>query len=271
MPLVNLITDVSPVSRIPFQHSSSPAPRGLDKDLGHHVIHLVDDKQHVRAKLSRFLTELGMKVIAFASAGEYLAFNGKETAGCLILNTHLPDFSGLDLLRRIGESRNPPIIFISEEADITFVVSAMKAGALDFLTWPCEMSALIEPIRTAFAQTQRRYVKNLELAQLKGYFARLTPRERQVLSLVVSGLPNKQAAAVLGISEVTLQIHRSQVMRKMEAGSLAELVRMSIRLHIRPWRKDLYTDSQKAGTEVVRSLPPSQGKVHFVYQSVKPV
>jgi FixJ family two-component response regulator len=245
MPLVNRMTDVIPFSRTLLDHTSPQVHCSLDENLDDDIIHLVDDEQHVRTAISRFLTELGMKVIAFASAREYLAFTGKQTAACLILKTHLPDVSGLELQRQIGESRNPPIIFISEEADITSAVSAMKAGALDFLTWPFDMSVLLEPIKAAFARTRRRYAHNLELAQLKDRFARLTPRERQVLSLVVSGLLNKQAAAVLGISEVTLQIHRSQVMRKLEAGSLPELVRMSIRLRIQPWREGLFTDSSR--------------------------
>jgi FixJ family two-component response regulator len=202
------------------------------------VIYLVDGERSFRAKLSAFLAELGMKAIAFATAAEYLDFAGIESAACVILNSRLPDLSGLELQRQISDSPSPPIIFISEDADVASVVSAMKGGAIDFLTHPFDLSVLVAAIRVAIAQNRRRRKEKADLAILKDRFALLTPREREVLSLVVGGLLNKQAASLLGISEVTVQIHRSRVMRKMKAESLPELVRMSIRLHVQPWHRD---------------------------------
>lgn len=200
------------------------------------IIHLVNKDQNVRNELSAALSAVGMAVIAFSSAEEYLRFRDRDRASCVILSLCMPDFSGLELQRKMVESETPPIVFISEGSDVASAVSAMKAGAFDFLTEPFDSLALLATIRKASAFNKRRCVQKAELAKLKNRFGRLTPREREVLSLVVRGLLNKQAASLLGISEVTLQIHRSQVMRKMEAESLPELVRMSIKLRIQPWR-----------------------------------
>jgi FixJ family two-component response regulator len=201
------------------------------------VIYLVDDDAQARREISEFLTTFNMKVVSFASAIEYLAFMGRDTAACVILNAHLPDISGLELQRRLAERTNPPVIFLSDRCDIPSTVSAMKAGAIEFLTKPVDLVALIAAVRAALAQDRKLRQKKAELAKLQEGYSLLTPREREVLPLVVGGLLNKQAAALLGISEVTLQIHRGQVMRKMQAESFAELVRMAVKLRIPYWRE----------------------------------
>jgi FixJ family two-component response regulator len=199
------------------------------------TIYLVDDDAQVRKEISEFLATLGMKVVSFASAADYLAFSGRDTAACVILDTHLPDISGLELQRRLGEKA--AVIFISDHCDIVSTVRAMKAGAIEFLTKPVDMAALTGAIKAALAQNRKLRQKKAELAKLQERFSLLTPREREVLPLIVGGLLNKQAASLLGISEVTLQIHRSQVMRKMQAESFAELVRMAVKLRIPYWRE----------------------------------
>lgn len=220
-----------------FNHVPSRAFNHGETEEIRDVIYLVDDDAPARKAITEFLTALGMKVVSFASAIDYLGFMGRDTAACAILNILLPDISGLELQRRLGEKANPPVIFISDQCDIASTVCAMKAGAVEFLTKPVDLSALIAAIRTALAQDRKWRQKKAELAQLKNRLSRLTPRERQVLPLIVGGLLNKQAASVLGISEVTLQIHRSQVMRKMQADSFADLVRMAVKLDIPYWRE----------------------------------
>jgi len=211
---------------------NSPRPQPLCD-----VIYLVDADPNVTEEISTCFSTLGVKVIAFASATAYLDFNGRETAACLILNTHLPDISGFEVQQRLTEKAKPPVIFISDHCDIASTVRAMKAGAIEFLTKPIDLQLLIAAVHEAFAQDRKQRRKNAELAELQERFSLLTPREREVLPLVVGGLLNKQAASVLGISEVTLQIHRSQVMRKTRADSLAELVRMTMKLRIPHWRE----------------------------------
>jgi FixJ family two-component response regulator len=203
------------------------------------VVYFVDGEQKVREEISALLAELGMKVVTFASAAEYLSYKRRDTAACVILNIQLPDLSGLELQRQLGKKANPPVIFISDQCDIASTVCAMKAGAIEFLTKPFDSPALIAAIWTAFAQDRRLRQRRTELANLQERYSRLTPREREVLPLIVGGLLNKQAACMLGISEVTLQIHRSQVMRKMQADSFAELVRIAVKLRIQYWRESL--------------------------------
>jgi FixJ family two-component response regulator len=201
------------------------------------VVYLVDDDSQFRKEITESLSAVGMRVVSFASAKEYLAFTGRDTAACAILNVYLPDISGLELQWRLAKRENTPVIFISDQCDILSTVCAMKAGAVEFLTKPVDLGALIAAIRAALAQDRKLRQKRAELAKLQERFSLLTPREREVLPLVVGGLLNKQAASMLGISEVTLQIHRSQVMRKMRAESFAELVRMAVKLHIPYWRE----------------------------------
>ena len=220
------------LNRNPWPSFREFAPRSADE-----VIYLVDSDQRVSEELSENLAARGMEVIRFASATEYLNFTRADLSGCLILDMHLPDVGGLELQRRLAEKSHPPIVFISGACDIPSTVQAMKAGAIEFLTKPVDPMALLLAVRVAFAQDRRLRQRKAELAKLQQCCRLLTPREREVFPLIVGGLLNKQAAAMLGISEVTLQIHRSQVMRKMEAESFADLVRMAIKLRI-PHRRE---------------------------------
>jgi len=200
------------------------------------LVYLVDDERCVREALTEMLESSGMRVISFASATEYLTYVRGDEPSCVVLDMRLPDMSGLELQTRLSDLRVPPIIFISGLADIRSAVRAIRAGAVEFLLKPVNPDILRSAIRTAIARDRLIRKRQTELDELQRRYSRLTPREREVLSLVVGGLLNKQSASVLGISEITLQIHRSQVMRKMEAESLAALVRMSLKLRIQDWR-----------------------------------
>lgn len=201
------------------------------------VVYLVESDSDSQAHISALLSSTGVKVVVFDSPAQCLAFTGRDSAACAILNLALPGIGGLELQRQLAQKENPPVIFMSDRCDVVSTVSAMKAGAVEFLTMPVDPSTLIAAVQKAHAQDRRQRQKKAELAELQERFSVLTPRERQVLPLVVGGLLNKQAASLLRISEVTLQIHRSQVMRKMQADSLAELVRMAIKLRIPYWRE----------------------------------
>jgi FixJ family two-component response regulator len=196
------------------------------------TVYVVDDDAHFRESLEDLLASLGLRVIAFASATEYVASAKVGAPACLLLDVELPDINGLELQRRLAAEEHPPIVFMTGYGDIPSSVRAMKAGAVDFLAKPFNQNELLSAIESAFHREQETRAKRAELTALRARHATLTPREREVLVLVVSGLLNKQSAARLGISEVTMQIHRGQVMRKMEAHSLAELVRMAIKLGI---------------------------------------
>jgi FixJ family two-component response regulator len=176
-------------------------------------------------------------VIQFRSAQEYLDSQTADVPSCIILDFDLPDMTGLELQRRLSEKANPPIILVGNQSDVAASVSAMKAGATDFLTKPLGLAALTTALQTALSQNRRLRQRRAEQSNLQQRLGRLTPRERDVLPLVIGGLLNKQAASILQISEVTLQIHRSQVMRKMEADSLADLVRMAVKLRIPYWQQ----------------------------------
>jgi FixJ family two-component response regulator len=192
-----------------------------------HLVLIVDDDYRVREALQELLAAAGLCSVAFGSAAEYIAYPEPDAPACLILDVELPDINGLDLQRQIGDGHHPPIIFVTGHGNIPSSVRAIKAGALDFLTKPFSDQELLTLVHAALAQDRERRAKQADLDRLKQRFQSLTPREREVLPLVISGLLNKQAAAHLGISEVTLQIHRANVMRKMEADSLADLVRMA--------------------------------------------
>jgi FixJ family two-component response regulator len=209
------------------------------------AVYLVDDDYLVRETLREFLNECGFQVWTFSCTREYLNFTRTDLAACLVLDFNLPDIGGLELLQQMSGKFCPPIIFISGQADVPSSVRAIKAGAQEFLLKPVDLERLRISIQTAFVRDKALRRKRAELEQLKERYSRLTPRERDVFPLVVGGLLNKQAASVLGISEITLQIHRSQVMRKMEANSLADLVRMAITLRI-PEYRDSYVGSALA-------------------------
>jgi FixJ family two-component response regulator len=196
------------------------------------VVFIVDDDGRVREALGELLKAHGMRAIAFGSAGEYVGAEKPDAPACLILDVELPDINGLELQRQIAEGDHPPIVFITGHGDIPSSVRAIKHGAVDFLTKPFSDADLMAAVHTAISEDRRRRSERAELSRLRQCYLDLTPREREVLPLVVSGLLNKQAASELGISEVTLQIHRRNVMQKMAAASLADLVRMAERLGI---------------------------------------
>ena len=197
-----------------------------------HIVFVVDDDRRLCEALSDLLSAVDFHVVTFGSAAEYIAYPKPNVPACLILDLALPDIDGLELQSRIGDTHHPSIVFLTGRGDIPSSVRAMKAGAVDFLTKPFRDEELIRAVRVAIAQDREARCKRGKLDELKQRLSRLTPREREVLPLVVSGLLNKQAAARLTISEVTLQIHRGKIMKKMKAGSLAELVRMAETLQI---------------------------------------
>ena len=196
------------------------------------LIIIVDDDFRVREAIADLLASRHFASVAFGSAAEYLRFGNSDVPSCLVLDLSLPDIDGLELQTAIASTQHPPIVFISGHGDIPSSVRAMKAGAIDFLTKPVTEDQLLEAINVALIRDREARHNRTELAKLAGRYALLTPREREVLPLMTSGLLNKQAAAELGISEVTLQIHRSKVMQKMKVRSIADLVRITERLNI---------------------------------------
>lgn len=196
------------------------------------IVFVVDDDQRIREALGELLASHDMRAIAFGSAREYLAARKPDVPACLVLDVELPDINGLEFQAQLAAENHPPIVFITGHGSIPSSVRAIKRGAVDFLTKPFTDADLMAAIRTAIAQDIDTRAAGAELSGLRQRYGDLTPREREVLPLVVSGLLNKQAAAELGISEVTLQIHRRNVMHKMQAGSLAELVRLAEKLEI---------------------------------------
>ncbi|BCJ90558.1 DNA-binding response regulator [Terrihabitans soli] len=193
---------------------------------------IVDDDVGIREALSDLIASHGMQAVTFGSAGEYMRAAKPEGPACLILDVELPDINGLELQKQIAEGDHPPIVFITGHGDIPSSVRAIKRGAIDFLTKPFSEDDLMAIIRTALTEDEKTRSERAERGAIEKRYLSLTPRERDVLPLVVSGLMNKQAAAELGISEVTLQIHRRNVMQKMAASSLADLVRIAGRLGI---------------------------------------
>jgi len=197
-----------------------------------HIVFIVDDDRRICESLADLLSTFDLEVVTFGSAAEYLAYPKPDVPACLILDVKLPDINGLDLQGQIGEGNHPQIVFITGHGDIPTSVRAIKAGAVDFLTKPFTEADLMRAIHTAIAQDRDARRKRTKLFELRQRLSSLTPREREVLPLVVSGLLNKQAAAQLGISEITIQIHRGKIMQKMGASSLPELVRMAGTLEI---------------------------------------
>ncbi|WP_213736199.1 response regulator [Bradyrhizobium sp. dw_411] len=197
-----------------------------------HTIFIVDDDDRMREALCELMASRSLRAVSFGAVSEYMNFSKLDLPSCLLLDVELPDINGLDFQEQIAGEQHPPIIFITAHGDIPASVRAIRNGAIDFLTKPFIESELLEAIRIAIAQDRISRLARVELTKLQHCLSSLTPREREVLPLVVSGLLNKQAAAELGISEVTLQIHRSKIMHKMEAGSLADLVRFAEKLQI---------------------------------------
>jgi FixJ family two-component response regulator len=197
---------------------------------GDHMIDVVDDDRGVRLAVDNLLGSHGFSARTFGSAADYLKAPKLNVPGCLVLDLKLPDVSGLDLQRQLDGPEDPPIVFITGHGDVPSSVRAIKEGAVDFLPKPFSQEALLAAVESALIQHHKRRVAVRARNQLLLRYASLTAREREVLTLIVSGMLNKQAATRLGISVVTLQIHRGRVMRKMAARSFAALVRMALTL-----------------------------------------
>jgi RNA polymerase sigma factor (sigma-70 family) len=197
------------------------------------IVFVVDDDASVRNALKSLIRSVGLQVELFGSAQEFLQRERPDAPSCLVLDIRLPGISGLDFQRKLAEANDSiPIIFITGHGDIPMSVRAMKGGAVEFLTKPFRDQDLLDAINVALERDQARRQREDEIATLKDRFEWLTPREREVLPLVVSGLPNKQIAAEIGTSETTVKVHRGQLMRKMGADSLPELVRMAERIGV---------------------------------------
>ena len=192
------------------------------------MIFVVDDDASMREALQRLLRSVGLQVTTFASAHEFLHHRGADVPGCLVLDVRLPGLSGLDLQHELATAQlDLPIIFITGYGDIPMTVQAMKAGAVEFLTKPFRDQDLLDAIQQALERDRLARAQRVEMAELRGRFAALTPRERDVFGLVITGLQNKQVAAALGTSAITIKRHRAQVMHKMRVTSLAELVKIA--------------------------------------------
>jgi FixJ family two-component response regulator len=198
------------------------------------VVFVVDDDISVRESLELLIKSVGWRVMTFAAASDFLSHPKAVVPSCLVLDVRIPGLNGLDLQQQIGDRSEMPIIFITGYGDVPMTVQAMKAGAVEFLTKPLNDEVLLEAIRNALARSTVRLQEQSQTQTLRTRYDSLTARERDVMALVVSGLLNKQVGGELGISEVTVKAHRGQVMRKMKADSLADLVTMAARLGLRP-------------------------------------
>ena len=192
------------------------------------VVYVVDDDLSVRRSTGRLLRCAGFKVETFASAREFLEFPRREVPACLVLDVRMPDVGGLELQRELNRLGNTvPVIFITAHGDIPMSVRAMKAGAFEFLTKPFQTAHLLEAIRMALARDAVAHEERMEIREVRARYKQLTPREREVMALITAGRLNKQVAGELATAERTVKFHRANIMRKMRAKSLADLVRLA--------------------------------------------
>jgi FixJ family two-component response regulator len=202
------------------------------------IVFVVDDDVSVRESLELLLSFEGWQPETFASAEEFLARPRTLTPSCLVLDVSLPELNGLELQKLIGSDRTDmPIIFITGHGNVPMTVQAMKAGAVEFLTKPFDDEALLSAIRQALTRSAAALDEHAQVQALRDSYASLTPREQEIMVLVVTGMLNKQIALKLGISEITVKAHRGKVMAKMKADSLADLVKVAVRLGLTPAQK----------------------------------
>jgi len=198
------------------------------------IVFVIDDDLSVRESLELLIKSEGWQPELFVSAQEFLLHPQPAVPCCLILDVNLPELNGLELQKQLADRNDMPIVFISGCADVPISVQAMKAGAIEFLTKPLQHDVLVNAIRDAIERSREALRLDSEMQTLRGCYESLSQREREVMALVVSGLLNKQVGGELGISEITVKAHRGQVMRKMKADSLPDLVTMAARLGLRP-------------------------------------
>jgi FixJ family two-component response regulator len=197
------------------------------------IVFVVDDDVSVRESLELLIVSAGWRPETFASGEEFLARPRVSVPSCLLLDLSMPKVDGLELQRQLAERNEVPIIFITGHGDIPVTVQAMKAGAIEFLTKPLKHDVLLRAIRDALERSRAALQSDAELRELRHCYDSLSPRERDVMALVVTGLLNKQVGSELGISEITVKAHRGHMMRKMKAESLPDLVTMAAQLGVR--------------------------------------
>ncbi len=197
------------------------------------TVFIVDDDDSVRRALSRLFASIGLRTEAFSSAVDFLTRREENARGCIVLDVQMPDITGVDLQHHLTElGINLPVIFVTAHADVPLAVRAIKNGAMEVFTKPFNEQALLDAVQKGLEQDHERFQISLETEELRRRYATLTPRERMVMQMVVTGSLNKQVAAAIGTSLKTVKVHRAHVMEKMAADSLAELVRMALRLEI---------------------------------------
>jgi FixJ family two-component response regulator len=232
----DIISDVirprTPVYADALARPAGIPPKAIIMDRANEMVYIVDDEASVGEALSTLLRANGKRVQVFTSGSDFLDFGRRDSCACLILDLRMPGLGGLEVQKLIAKKTSIPVIFLTGRGDIPSTVKAMKGGAVDFLTKPVDEEALLTTVERALRQDSVSRMEAAEYAGLVARYESLTPREREVLSLLVRGLLNKQAAYELGITEYTVQIHRGHIMRKMEADSFATLVKLAGKLQI---------------------------------------